>query len=137
MTTPTPVRVVIDARIMSGRAGGIETVVTGLASGFAGLEEAGEQYIFLAFDGATDWLEPYVGGPARIATVPASAAGVSGVLRIGYRWPGLRRMWRHVPPSRVLPEPGPPRSDGTVEQIGADVVHLPLQSGFLTSIPTI
>ncbi len=33
-------------------------------------------------------------------------------------------------------DPVPP-SDGTVESLGADVVHFPFQSGFRTAIPTI
>ena len=34
-------------------------------------------------------------------------------------------------------EPGPPRSDGTIERARAQVVHFPLQAGFLTSVPSI
>jgi glycosyltransferase involved in cell wall biosynthesis len=138
MTGPRPLRVAVDARLRSGQAGGIETVVIGLASGLAGLADGDEEYVFLAFEGATDWLEPHLGGNARIVRVSPSNAGVSGRrARVAYRWPALRRAWRKLPLSRLLPEPGPPRSDGTIERMGADVVHLPLQAGFMTTVPSI
>ena len=57
----------IDARLRSGEAGGLETVLIGLASGLASLGDGDESYRFLVHAGATDWLEPFLGGPADLA----------------------------------------------------------------------
>ncbi|HLE79650.1 MAG TPA: glycosyltransferase family 1 protein [Candidatus Limnocylindrales bacterium] len=138
MTPQDRLRVAIDARLRSGQAGGIETVVVGLASGLGRLTDGDEEYLFLAYEGETSWLEPHLGGSSRILPVPTAGGGVDSLpARVADRWPALRRVWRLLPPSRLLPEPGPPRSDGTVEGTGAQVAHFPLQAGFLTELPSI
>lgn len=128
----------IDARLRTGEAGGLESVVIGLASGLASLRDGDETYRFLAYAGTTDWLEPYLGGPTDLLTVPLGRTGTTGMpARVAHRWPALRRAWRSLPPSPLVPEPGPPRSDGSIERAKGQVMHFPLQAGFLTSVPSI
>jgi glycosyltransferase involved in cell wall biosynthesis len=122
----------VDARIVSGYAGGVEMVLIGLARGLSRLEDSDEEYAFLTFRGHSKWLEPYVGGACRIVETAAPLS-----YRAGTRLPWARGIWRRLP---VLPGMGvapPPRSDGIAERLGAAVVHQVLQRGFLTQIPTI
>lgn len=130
-------RVCIDARIPStGAYGGVEQVVIGLASGLSKLANDREEYIFLTYEGLTHWLEPYISGPCRIYAVPRP-------LRIRVRQclgkaaplaERLRAMWQeHLISDRVKI----PNSDGTIERLGADIMHFTFQSAFLTDVPSI
>ena len=51
--------------------------------------------------------------------------------------PLLRNLWERVKPSLGAWTIQVPRSDGTIERAGADVVHFPQQSAFLTSVPSV
>jgi glycosyltransferase involved in cell wall biosynthesis len=135
------IRVVLDARMQSGHRGGVEQVVIGMAHGLSALEGP-ERYIFMAYEGSTEWLRPFVSGPCSIIEVPApydSSATWRG--RLSSAFPRLAEARRRV--LRVLrggvsqPPPVVPESDGIVERLGVDVVHFLTQSGFLTRIPTI
>lgn len=111
-----PLTIVIDARLRSGVAGGIEQVIIGLVSGLSRFAEDRERYILLAYPGSTDWLAPYVGGPCRLHM----ATGV------------------HPQPPQVPPNPlCLAHSDGTIESLGAQVVHFPIQRAFITRVPSI
>lgn len=126
-------RVCIDARLISGYAGGVETVLIGLASGLSSLDDGDEEYLLLTYRGEDDWLRPYVRRPVRIVPVSPPSIGY----RLGVRFRRARDFWRRVP---MIPGVGnglPPVSDGTAEKLGAHVVHLALQRGFRTAIPTI
>jgi glycosyltransferase involved in cell wall biosynthesis len=127
-----PLRVAIDARIRSGEAGGVESVTIGLAAGIATLD-GDENYDFLVLEGHDDWLLPHLGANSRVVTV-TPPGGVRR--RLARRMPGLAAAWRRRPGAAASVQ-GPPQSDGTVEAIGADVVHQMHQAGFLTRIPTI
>ena len=121
-------RVCIDARLGSGRFGGVEQVVIGVASGLSSLGDGDEEYLFLTHPEHEDWLLPYLGGPCR----PLHP-------RLGY----ARRRARAI--GRALLERTPaagPRfsvrsSDGTIEAAGADVIHFPFQDAFTTGVPSI
>jgi len=63
MTGPVrPLRVGLDARLVSGDRGGVEQVVIGLASGLTRLDDGDEEYLFLENPRHTACLEPYVFG---------------------------------------------------------------------------
>jgi len=55
-TTTKPLRVVIDCRLRSGVAGGIESVILGLAGGLSRLRDGDEEYILLAYPNAHEWV---------------------------------------------------------------------------------
>ena len=126
-------RVVIDARLSSGRSGGIEQIVIGLASGLAEVAEAGDEYVFVVSDDS--WLRPYLRGPMRIVHIPPGR-GVK-VRDMARRVPGLTRVWRAWRSRRVPGNVALPASPGIAESIGADVVHFPTSIGYDTSIPFI
>lgn len=128
---PRPLRVAIEARLASGTFGGVEQVVIGLASGLSRLGDGDEEYLFLTHAGADGWLAPHVGGPARLLPcAPPPPRPSSALRRELARIPGLLWAWTRWT-VRVA------ASDGAVERAGADVVHFPFQSGFLTEIPSI
>jgi len=113
-------RVCLDARIPDGTHGGVQQVILGLAHGLSSLPSGPEEYLFLVTPGQWDWLRPHLVGPCR----PLEAKG-----RAPTAWRRALGVFRR--------SGGAPESDGTVERAGADVVHLTLQDGFRTSLPTI
>jgi glycosyltransferase involved in cell wall biosynthesis len=129
-------RVVINARIPSGVSGGVEQVIIGLASGLAEVAQEGEEYLFLMTRGEEAWLRPYVRGACRI--VYGRTTPVARLRRMARRIPGMVQLYRFVRRSRSRVKAPPlPVSDGTAEQLHADVVHFPFQGGFVTSIPSV
>src|ERR1035437_8270331 len=58
----SPLRVCLDARLVSGGRGGVEQVIIGLANAMSGLDDGDEQYLFPVERGHTAWLEPYISG---------------------------------------------------------------------------
>jgi glycosyltransferase involved in cell wall biosynthesis len=124
----TALRVCIDARMGSGRFGGVEQVVIGVASGLSRLEDGDEEYLFLTSPEHEEWLLPYLSGPCTTLHP-----------RLGY----VRRRARAIRRGLVerIPAVGPRfsvrASDGTIEAAGADVVHFPFQDAFTTEIPSI
>jgi hypothetical protein len=135
-----PLRVCIDARLSSGEVGGVEQVIIGLASGLSGLSDGEEQYFFLANPEATDWLKPYVSGPAQLlrAHSSPSATGLRQLKSAARRhFPMARAMWHSLPYLAPLEDRRLPRSDGTIEAQGVDLVHFVLQNAFRTRVPSI
>jgi glycosyltransferase involved in cell wall biosynthesis len=122
-----PLRVSIDARLGSGRSGGVEQVVIGLAAALSELEGE-EEYLFLTHEGEDDWITAYLSGPCRVLHTRRSRpsrrarAIARGVLE---RLPGVGMRF-------AVRE-----TDGTVERNGAGVVHFPFQDAFSTGVPSI
>jgi glycosyltransferase involved in cell wall biosynthesis len=136
---PEPLRVCIDARLVSGDRGGVEQVIIGLAHGLSRLDGP-ERYLFLVDEGHAAWLEPYVAGPCSFLVVPASAAAAPSLAARGRRI--VRGVARRVLPARLRPMPRAvpfalPVSDGLAEAAGVNLVHFPMQVGFRTELPTI
>jgi len=121
-------RVCIDARLGSGKSGGVEQFVIGLAGGLSRLEDGDEEFLLLTHEGEDEWLLPYIAGRARILytrhsklnrrTRAATRALLERAPRIG---------------TRFAPRP----SDGTIEREQVEVVHFPFQDAFTTSVPSI
>lgn len=131
-------RVVIDGQIVSGSSGGVEGVLAGLASGLSRLEDDGTTYEFVVWEGYADWLSPFVAGPAR--TVMRSPPFLDGRTttrreRLADAVPVARELWRRLP--RRRPPPDVPMRDGFFDRLEPDVVHMPIQRGFLTDAPSI
>jgi glycosyltransferase involved in cell wall biosynthesis len=127
-------RIVVDARIRSGMLGGIEGVLTGLASGLAALTDSDEEYVFLCLAGEESFLAPVLGPNSRVAYIDRPPPAPLGQ-RIGRR--ARRFLSRPTEADPVLDPNVPPPSDGTVERLEADLVHFTSQAAFLTRIPTI
>jgi glycosyltransferase involved in cell wall biosynthesis len=128
-----PVLIGVDARIRHGQTGGVESVLTGLAHALSSLE-GDDRYLFLTLRGEDDWITPYLGGNASTLPVNERASRIAHRVRpwVDGRIPGAASIAR-----RMLRGGGPPRSDGTMELAGVEVVHFVSQWGFLTEIPSI
>ena len=137
MTSPSKphLTVAVDARAKLGESGGVDQVLVGLLSGISQLDDGDESYVFLSYPESSDWLAEFVGPRCRLEVVserppPVRPAAVRPMIRLvsksrrALSIPGLR-------------PPPPPTSDGTVERIGADVIHFPRQSAFLTRVPSV
>ena len=116
-TTKTkPLRVVIDCRLRSGVAGGIESVILGLAGGLSRLSDGDEQYVLLAYPNSHEWIAPLATGPCTMhlgTGVAAQTAAAPGDISL-------------------------PTSDGTIEDtLAADVMHFTVQRAFLTRVPSV
>jgi glycosyltransferase involved in cell wall biosynthesis len=115
-TAARPLRVVIDCRLRSGVAGGIESVILGLAGGLSRLRDGDEQYVLLAYPNSYEWIQP-------LATGPCTMHLATGVMPL---------------PPVTNGEIVLPRTDGTIENtLRADVMHFTVQHAFLTSTPSI
>ena len=132
-----PLRVVIDARRPSeGVAGGREQVVIGLAHGLSRLTDSPDEYLFLTEPPDGEWIAPYLSGGCRVLPSTSSSSGPTWRRQLaGISL--LRSVWERVSPSLGAWTIQVPRSDGTIERAGADVVHFPQQSAFLTSVPSV
>jgi glycosyltransferase involved in cell wall biosynthesis len=133
------IRVAIEARVLDpAQTGGVAQVVMGLASSLSALDDGDEEYVFVGYENAAEWLGSHLCGRSRLHIVgPPPAAG-----RWKYRiaesafGPALRgaaELYRRVRPSL----PVMPRSDGTAERLGADLIHFPIQNAYLTDLPSI
>lgn len=134
-------RVFLDARARDGEFGGVQQVIIGLASGFSKLTDADDEYRFLAYSDADEWLRPHVSGPAQI-THYSAAPKQDTAAHQSRRWlkkrvPFLHDLWRRVPALPGLRAADPPPSNGFIEQAGADVMHFTTQGGFITKVPTV
>lgn len=137
MTRDDALHVCIDARLVSGTAGGVETVVVGLAQGFHALADPGLRLSFLVYRGEDAWLRPHL-HPDWDVVEALPPSGLTWVRRLGPLAPVVRAAYRRVRALRPVPAvTSPAHSDGTLEASGADLVHFPFQDAFLTAVPSI
>jgi glycosyltransferase involved in cell wall biosynthesis len=132
-----PLRVCVDARREGGGvAGGVEQIVIGLAYGLSDLTDGDEEYLFLTAPPETDWIAPYLRGSCGILRSASSPSAPGWRRRLAAVDP-IRRAWEGVSPLLGRRTIGIPRSDGTLEAAGVDVVHFPRQGAFLTYVPSV
>lgn len=131
-----PLHVVIDARLTENEAGGIAQFVLGLASGLKrSRPPADMRFSFLVTPGRGEWIKSSLpSGAGLVETNAATYSPGKQVHRASSFAPWLRvARWLIQP----LLDRALPRSDGTVERIGADLVHFTNQDGFRTSVPSL
>jgi glycosyltransferase involved in cell wall biosynthesis len=133
-----PIRVCLDARLVSGEFGGVEQVIIGLADGLSRLVDSPDEYMFLVDPGHDEWLRPYLGGPCRLLV--SDRLGAAGRGADGFVGRQGRRVVRRL--RRIAGRPAAGRqalavADGAVERAGPDVMHFTMQIGFRTTIPSI
>src|SRR5688572_32408884 len=87
--SPRPLRVGIDARLFSGKSGGIEQVAIGLVDALSKLTDGDEEYVVLAYPLSYEWIEPYVRGSCRL------------VKATGVHPPPLWKRWLKKSPAAV------------------------------------
>lgn len=130
-----PLRVCLDARVLPGKSGGLEQFVIGLANGLSSLCDGDEEYLFLVNEECGDWITPYLGGACRLLILQGSRA--QRLRRSVISAPAVRYAWDWLSPFFGQATVSLPVSDGTVERAGVEVMHMTLQLGFLTDLPTI
>jgi glycosyltransferase involved in cell wall biosynthesis len=131
-----PLRVGLDARFTPGERGGVEQAALGLIHGLSQLTDGDEEYLCLIYAGTEDWIQPYLGGQCRVLPGPI----VPRLPQPGYRRAVrsfLRRVWHQLSPVFGTHSVPLPRSDGTIERAGIEVMHFTNQLGFLTELPNI
>lgn len=129
-------KVCLTARLRSG-SGGVEQVVSGLASGLSSLSENTDEFLFWSILGGDSWLRPHIAGQCRVVSTesrPAQSAFRRSIKRVV---PLSQRVLDKVPAISKLRRPQPGFSDGTVENLGTDVVHFTTPGAFLTELPSI
>ena len=127
----------IDARMTDPESGGVPSIIIGLAHGLSGLRDGDEEYLFLVLQGHSDWLTPFIGGPCRVLEQWVDSTTANRMKeRIARVAPVVRTLWQRLP-TAVAGLPGIPRSSGLVEAAHVDVMHFPIQTAFLTRIPSI
>jgi glycosyltransferase involved in cell wall biosynthesis len=132
MKTKSPLRVCLDARLISGVNGGVEQFVIGLASGLANLADGDEEYLFLCYQDADEWLSPYMQGRCSpLHCGPAPRANLKQWLKPLLPAASMVVSWLGQAAVRIQV------SDGVIEQASANLMHFTTQSGFLTGIPSI
>lgn len=130
-------RVCLDARLVSGVLGGVEQGIIGLAHGFSQLADGDEEYVFLTYTDSREWLRPYVQGRCRLEGDLDTPRSLLGTVRLGPVTPVLRSAWHRLSPllgRRGVPIP---RSDGSLEGVGASLVHFTVPVACLTHLPSI
>jgi glycosyltransferase involved in cell wall biosynthesis len=130
-------RVCLDARLEEGLQGGVEQFVIGLASAFSKLTGGNEEYVFLTYGDANEWILPYIQGSCQI--LPGSAAPKRPRWKelVKSAMPFVVSAWRKRPQVRGGRAIKLPSTDGTIERNGIDLIHFTNQNAFLTGVPSI
>lgn len=132
-----PLRVAIDARIVSGTFGGVEQFTIGLVHALSRLSDGEEEYAVLAYAGGADWIEPFANGPCRVVCVePAPSPSLLRPLARQQQLRPLRRPWHALKALRGPARIPLPRLDEALEAM-SDVVHFPTQNAVLTDLPSL
>lgn len=137
--TRDSLRVAIDARSRTGSTGGVQQFTVGLLHSLRQLSGAGEDYFSLSYADDRAWLAPALGGHVHVldAPLPVTRRGLVGAVRRAAvaHLPLLRRLRARV--ATRLADDSLPRSDGTIERAGIEVMHFVRQMAFLTDLPTV
>lgn len=131
-------RICIDARIGTNSLTGGHFVILGLVYGLAQLKDGHEKYFMLTSQSDEEKLRPFAGTAFQVlysqdvAEPPFWKRGLKAV-------PGLRNTWNHLRNRYGASKPQifypAPKSDGTIERAGIDVMHFTLQYAFTTAVP--
>lgn len=137
VVTHPGLRVGVYAALLDETSGGVRQFVMGLADGLSKLADGGEEYLFFTRQGADDWLRPYISGPCRILA-GRGAPWPSRLKRgFGLAFPTVRKAWHMLKANNPGQHIRLPRSDGTMEKAGVELIHFPTQEAFLTEVPSI
>jgi len=130
MAGNSKLRVALDCRGVSAQQG-IGTALLALANALSGSANTDQDYTFIVSEDLEEWLRPYIYGPCRLISIPASR--FSRLKKSLRPIAPLRSVW-NIMHGKMLPVPA---SSGYVESQRFDLVHFPAQSAYLTSLPSI
>lgn len=123
----TALRVAIDARFRPGTSGGVETVVMGLAQGFAGMSPSDVRLTFVTYRGCNDWIRPYLGTHLNMVSVLPPTRLQQRLRRA--------RVWSIRPHGRSFG--ALPRRDSILSSLDVELVHFPSQVAYRVRQPFI
>lgn len=132
-----PLKICLDARLISGTAGGVEQFIIGLAYGLSKLVDGQEEYYFLTYSDADDWIKPYISGPCRV--LHCSKAPRSSNLRniLRNNTPRIYNFLQKIYPVSERWKICDLLSNGTIEKADIDIMHFTHELAFLTKVPSI
>jgi len=131
-----PLHIAIDGRLFGGKSGGIEQVVIGLVDALSQLPDGDERFSVLAYPMSHEWLKPYARG--RCEMVLTTAVKPAPIWkRVLKKSSKLVEMGQQAGGSLARGSVTLSKSDGTIERLGAEVVHFPIQRAFFTDVPSI
>jgi len=147
-----PLKVAINAQLLPGVAGGVESVLIGLVAALGRLTDGPEEYTLIGPQPDPEWLKPFLGPNQRIVARPGPPQAPGAAERfkraLGPARGPARRAWRKLAPApaaRPSAPPAPPMerwpeipfSDGFYESLGCDLIHFPFQAFTLCALPCI
>jgi glycosyltransferase involved in cell wall biosynthesis len=133
-----PLRICIDARLISGEVGGVEQFIIGLATGFSKLTDGPEEYLFLGYSDSHAWITPFLGGSCRILEDTKAPQVPYGLRILKQTLPGLTTIWNAINPLAFQKSIPQARSSGIIENAAVDIMHFTLQqNAFMTKVPSI
>lgn len=129
----------IDARLISGRSGGVEQAIIGLADAFSSLSDSEVQFTWLLYEGETEWLSTHLPKNSDVVEMTrqvdstAIRSSIIGFIR------GARLAQR---PLAAIRKYGPwayklPPEPEIVSKIKPSIIHFPTQFGFRTAHPNV
>lgn len=130
-------RVVIEASLIPGEAGGVEQATEALVSALGKLTDGDEEFVVLTDARAPHWLDERLGPNTRAVSRPGKPQA---------RRRAVKEAIRHVPPlflalraarRRLRPTGLLESHDPFVEALQPDVVHFPYQTFYPTSAPSL
>lgn len=129
----------MDARLISGRSGGVEQAIIGLADSFSSLNDPEIEFNWLVYKNESSWLSEHL--PKNSDVVETRFSHESKAVRTslihtlrGSRWTqrSLTAARKYGPWAYKLPaEPE------IVSKINPSIVHFPTQFGFTTAYPNV
>jgi glycosyltransferase involved in cell wall biosynthesis len=129
-------RICLDARLISGKSGGIEQVIIAIANWLSTLNGC-EEYFFLTYNDSYEWLLPYLNGSCNI--LRCSETSLKEKIKEGLKnilpryaptiWPKVKYLIKRD----VSVQP----SDGTIEKSRINIMHFTTPNGFITKVPSI
>ena len=127
-------RILIDARLLDGKAGGIQQVVCGIAQGLSNLDTSQFEIGFIVFKGGSDWLSPFLSDKFLLIEVSKPSADRNLNRSCSFLKRFVRRNFGHLLGSksiRLEPEPE------LVTKYEPDLIHFVHQNCFATQRPYI
>jgi glycosyltransferase involved in cell wall biosynthesis len=129
--------VCLDARLQDGLSGGVQQFVIGLASGLGKLKDGDENYLFLSNPGSDQWLKEHLTDNSKIIYSTEPLPLRHKIEQIFKIIPFGSALLEKILKTMGNPVMKLPSSDGTIESLGADIMHFTHQSAFRTQVPSI
>jgi glycosyltransferase involved in cell wall biosynthesis len=133
-------RIAVDARVPDAQWGGVQHVITGLATGLGHDDDGDDEFLFLAYSGESAWLEPHLAANSRLVEVPGGTGKTKrrrAFERVAKSAPRVAALAQRTAPFLGRMAAPIPRSDGILESLGVDLIHFTTQQAFVTPVPSI